>query len=145
MPKVATRAKKSRVAPTRKCRIYSPKPARPRARSSAGVDQGDAEIGALAAAQMRGRLDDGDFQRRPHDPAQEMAAARRAVPQAHDGMHVQAGLAVVADRDVAQQAQAFALLVDLDRPVSPGPQIEPADGGALEGAERCQRGAAQLV
>ena len=84
---------------------------------------------------MRRRLDDGDFERRPHDALQEMAAARRAVLQAEHRMHVQAGLAVVADRDVAQQAQALALLVDLDRAVGLGAQVEPADGDALEGAD----------
>jgi hypothetical protein len=67
-----------------------------------------------------------------------MAAAGGAVAQAKDGMHMQAGLAVVAGGDVAQKAQALALAADFDRLVSLFGEIEPADRGAFEGAERRQ-------
>ena len=94
---------------------------------------------------MRRRLDHGDFERRPDDAFQEMPAARRAVLQAEHRMHMQAGLAVVADGDIAQQAQPLALLVDLDRAVRLGAQVEPSDGHALEGANGAERCAAQTV
>src|SRR5262249_15022446 len=59
---------------------------------------------------------------------------------AEHGMHVHAGPAVVADRDVAQKAQRLALAVDLDRLVGLPGKVEPADGRALEGADRRERG-----
>src|SRR3977135_2014717 len=72
-----------------------------------------------------------------------MAAAGRAVAQTQHRVHVEAGLAVVADGDVAQEAQALALAVDLDRLISLLGEIEPADRRALEGAERRQRRAGE--
>src|SRR5437899_12422241 len=96
-PNVAASARNSRVAPTRSCRIdLPPQPAPSVARPSSGIDQRDAEVRALATAQMRRRLDDGDFQGRPHDPLEEMATPRRAVVEAQHRVQMQAGLAIVA-------------------------------------------------
>src|SRR5476649_985306 len=67
------------------------------------VDEGDAEVGPLAAAQMRRRFDDRDFERGSHDALQEMDAAHRTVLEPEHGMHVKARLAVVASGDVTQK------------------------------------------
>src|SRR5664279_1260685 len=79
------------------------------------VDQRNPQFRPLAAAEPRRGLDDGHFEGRPHDALEEMTAAGRAVAQAQHRVHVQAGLAVVAGGDVAQEAEALALAVDLDR------------------------------
>src|SRR5450631_2184238 len=55
-------------------------------------------------------------------------------------MNVKAGIAVVADGNVADRAQDFALFGDLDFPVGLLLEIEPADNSAFEGADDGQRG-----
>src|SRR6202012_2706842 len=54
-------------------------------------------------------------------------------------MQMQTRLAVVADRDVADRAQDFALLLDLDLLIGLLVEVEPSDGRLLEGADRRQR------
>src|SRR5882762_2260019 len=69
-----------------------------------------------------------------------MSATRRAVRQAKHNMYVEARLAVVADGNVPDRAQDFALLGDLDFPVCFLLKIEPADGGVLKSTDGSQRG-----
>ncbi|MDH2356298.1 hypothetical protein QCM80_37425 [Bradyrhizobium sp. SSUT112] len=47
--------------------------------------------------------------------------------QAEHSVKMQAGLAVITLRNVAEQAQHLALMVDFDRLVRLGREIEPAD------------------
>src|SRR5882757_7943971 len=54
-------------------------------------------------------------------------------------MNMETCFAVIADCNVPDRAQHLALLADLDLPVAPGHEVEPADGCALEGADRGQR------
>ncbi len=72
-------------------------------------------------------------------PFRKWAAAHRAVLHTEHGMHMQARLAVIAARDVAQQTQRLALLADLDRPVGLVLEVEQADRRAFERAERGER------
>src|SRR3984893_265396 len=65
-----------------------------------------------------------------------MTSPHGAVAKPEYGVEMQAGLAVVALRNVADQAQYFALLIDGNRIVSPGSEIEPTDLGALERSDR---------
>src|SRR5258706_11064602 len=69
-----------------------------------------------------------------------MPAACRAVGQPENNMNVKACLAVVADGDVPDCAQDFALFGDFDFLVNLILEIEPADCGFLEGADCCQGG-----
>ena len=73
-----------------------------------------------------------------HFALKQMTAARRAIRKSKHDMHMQAGSAVVADRDVTYRAQHLALFVNGDLPVALGREIEPADGRALEGTDRRQ-------
>ncbi|OHV87398.1 hypothetical protein ORS3428_21970 [Mesorhizobium sp. ORS 3428] len=75
------------------------------------VDQSDAEFGALRAAQMAGRLDNGDFDCGRHGGFQQVAAAGRSITQPKHCIDMQAWLAAVVDGDVADGAQYLALLV----------------------------------
>ena len=75
------------------------------------IDQRQTQFRSLAAAQPGRRFVDGDFERRPDDSFQEVTAAGRAVAQANDGVHVQAGLAIVVQRAFAIGRQC----VQLDR------------------------------
>src|SRR3569833_337759 len=94
---------------------------------------------------MRRRLDNRHLEGRPHDPLEEMAATRGAVAEAEHSMHVQARLAGVTHGDVAEERQALALLLDLDRLILLGAQVEPADCRALERAEGREGRAALIV
>src|SRR6266576_442214 len=69
-----------------------------------------------------------------------MSATRRAVREAKHNMYVEARLAVVADGNVPDRAQDFALLGDLDFLVCFLLKIEPADGGVLKSTDGSQRG-----
>src|SRR3546814_11836337 len=91
---------------------------------------------------MCGRLGDRHFQCRMRDSFHQMTAARTAVRQADDRMQMQARLAVIAARDITDQAQSFALLVDGDRLVPFAVEIEPAELCAGECADRGDRRAA---
>src|SRR5438477_7181397 len=68
-----------------------------------------------------------------------MAAAGRTVRQSEHDVDMEAGLAVVAHRDVADRAQHLALLAYFDLPVTLRAKVEPADGCLFEGADRGQR------
>ena len=70
---------------------------------------------------------DRDFQRRPHWTRQEVAAAHRAILQAKHRVEVKAGLAVIALRHIADQAEDFALLADSDPLVAFSREVEPAN------------------
>ncbi len=52
---------------------------------------------------------------------------------------MQAGLAVVSFRDVTEQTQYLALLIDGDRTVAFGREIKPANLGAFERSDRRDR------
>src|SRR6266404_1059058 len=54
-------------------------------------------------------------------------------------MNMQAGLAVVADRNISNRTQDLALLADLDLLVALRCKIQPADGRLPEGTDRCER------
>src|SRR3546814_104283 len=79
------------------------------------------------------------------DSFHQMTAARTAGRQADDRMQMQARLAVIAARDITDQAQSFALLVDGDRLVPFAVEIEPAELCAGECADRGDRRAAESV
>ena len=65
---------------------------------------------------MRRALGDNDLESGGDDARQEVAAANRAVLQSNHRMKMmQARLAIVASRDVADQAQHLTLLADVDR------------------------------
>src|SRR6202021_3550010 len=68
-----------------------------------------------------------------------MTSPHGAVAKPEYGVESHAGLSVVALRNVADQAQYFALLIDGNRIVSPGSEIEPTDLGALERSDRRDR------
>jgi hypothetical protein len=53
---------------------------------------------------------------------------------------MKAGLAVIADGDVSDRTENLALLIDLDPAVALRGDVEPADGGPLEGADGGQGG-----
>src|SRR5581483_4493290 len=87
---------------------------RPRGISGAlQIDQREAGFGVLALAQMRRRLDQRQFERRPDMAFEEMAADRAAVPPAEDGVQMQ-GRPLVRDRDIAEQRQHLDLFRDRD-------------------------------
>jgi hypothetical protein len=75
---------------------------------------------------------DRDFQRRPHWTRQEVAAAHRAILQAKHRVEVKAGLAVIALRHIADQAEDFALLADSDPLVAFSREVEPANLGVAK-------------
>src|SRR5258705_9165309 len=88
---------------------------------------------------------DRDFQRRPHWTRQEVAAAHRAILQAKHRVEVKAGLAVIALRHIADQAEDFALLADSDPLVAFSREAEPANLGMRECTDRSHRAAADLL
>jgi hypothetical protein len=90
------------------------------------IYQRDPQISALPATQARRRLDDRDLQRGSDVTAEKVTSPHAAVTESEHGMEVQAGLAVVSLRDVAEQTQYFALLIDGDRRVSFGREIKPS-------------------
>ena len=93
---------------------------------------------------MGRRVGQHDLERRTDRACDKMAAARRAIGQAENDVNVKAGLAVVADRDVADRAQYLALLSDLDLLVGLLFEVEPADGRLFESADGRQRGCREL-
>jgi hypothetical protein len=98
----------------------------------------------LLAAQVGRGLDNGDFERRTHGSFQEVSASHRAVTQPEDGMKMQTCFAVIPLRNVADQTQDLALLTDRNRLVALCFDIEPANPGMFEGADRSDRGAADF-
>ena len=70
-----------------------------------------------------------------------MTAANRVVLQAEHRMQMQTRAAVIALRDVADQVQHLALLVNLNRLVFPGGEIEPAYFCLRECSDRRYRSA----
>jgi hypothetical protein len=68
-----------------------------------------------------------------------VAAAGRAVGEPEHDVDMKAGLAVIADGDVPDRTEDLALLIDLDPAVALRGDVEPADGGPLEGADCRQR------
>jgi hypothetical protein len=57
---------------------------------------------------------------------------------------MQTGFGVIALRNVPYQTQDFALFIDRDRLVALGLDIEPANLGMFESADRSNRGAADV-
>src|SRR5580658_2591175 len=90
-------------------------------------------------------LDDGQFQGRSHDRPQEVPTACRSVAQAEDDMQMKAWLAFVALGNVTDGDEHLALLFDGDLAIALGVQIEPSDGGTLEGTQGCHGSAAQIL
>jgi len=142
LPNVATRRKKT-VRPTKMPHLLA-QSVRLSTFVQPGSDQGYCPKGALAASQMRSVRMVTSSVGRTESPLR-MAAARRAVPRHHDGMHVQAGLAVVSDRNVAQHAQSFsAARRSSDRTVIYlASHIEPPTVVAHRRPPSASRGAAQ--
>jgi hypothetical protein len=93
------------------------------------ADQRNAEIGPFLAAQMCHGFPDRYLKGRLHHTGQKMASAHGAVPEPKYRVKVEACLAVVAFRDVPEQAENFALLADDDRLVVFRGEVEPADPG----------------
>lgn len=86
-----------------------------------------------------------DFQRWPNDAFKQVPASCGSVAQSEHRMDMQAGLAIVAQRDIADRAQHFALFVDRDFAVGLRFQVKPADGRSLERTDGGQRSAADLL
>jgi hypothetical protein len=78
------------------------------------VDQRDSKVSPLLPSQMRGSVGEDHLQRWSDLAIEKVPAARRAVRQAKNDMNVEACLAVVADGDISNRAQDFALFGDLD-------------------------------
>lgn len=74
------------------------------------VDQREATVRIVAAAQRGGRLGDHDLQRRPRDGVPQVTVARTAVTAAQDGVRV--------------QPPAVAVLVAYEDSVSPSTPTE---------------------
>src|ERR1700733_7751930 len=87
---------------------------------------------------MRGGVGEDNFQRRPDLAIEKMPAARRAVRQAKNDMNVEACLAIVADGDIPNCTQDFALFGNLDFSIGLLFEIEPADRGSFERPDRRQ-------
>ena len=83
-------------------------------------------------------VDQYDLQRGSNPTLEKVPATRRPVGQAENNVNVKTRIAVVADRNVADRAQDFALFGDLDFLVSLLLDIEPADGGFLESTDSSQ-------
>jgi hypothetical protein len=110
-----------------------------------GADQGNPEIGALLAPQVRRGLGDNDLKGRGYDAREEVAATNRTVLQPKNRVQVETRPTIVAPRNVAHQAQHLALLADIDRFVFPGGEVEPADLSRGEGADRRYRRTIQTL
>src|SRR5579883_1688551 len=91
------------------------------------IDQRDAELRPLSAPEGARRLLQHDFKRRPDDRLKQMAAAGRPVAKPEHGVNMEARLAAIVDRNIADQAERFALLGDLDLSIVLRRGIEPAD------------------
>jgi hypothetical protein len=91
------------------------------------MNESDAQIGTLPPAKVHYRLGDGHFKRGLNRAGQKVAAAERAVLQTKHHMQMETGFAVIALRDITDQAQHLALLAHLDRLVFLGGEIKPAD------------------
>jgi hypothetical protein len=76
---------------------------------------------------------------RPDITLKEMAAAGRSVGEAQNDVKMEARFAVIANGNIPDRAQDFALIGDLDLLVGFLGEIEPADRGLFEGANRGQR------
>src|SRR3982074_895454 len=68
-----------------------------------------------------------------------MTSPHAAVAKSEYGGEVKAGPAVVSLRYVAEQTQYFALLIDRDRVVPLGREIEPSNLGSFERSDRRDR------
>src|ERR1700730_19247231 len=79
------------------------------------IDQRDPEIRALLATKVRRRFHDCDFKRGSDVTAEKVASPHAAVTKPEHRVEVQACLAVVSLRHVAEQTQYFALLIDGNR------------------------------
>jgi hypothetical protein len=88
---------------------------------------------------VRRGLSDNHLKGGGDDAGEKVAATNRAVLQPKDRVKMQARIAIVASRNVAQQAQHLALLADFDRPVFLCGEIEPADLRRGESADRRYR------
>src|SRR5918993_373900 len=96
------------------------------ARTWLQINQRNAEFRPFSAPKPCRRLGQHHLERRAYGSLQQMAATGGTVRKAEHDMHVQAGLAVVSDRHIADGAQDLALLVNPDFLVSLGPDVEPA-------------------
>src|SRR5579863_4914587 len=108
------------------------------------LDQGNPQISLLLPAQMRKGLGDGRLQRRPDRTCQKVPASQRTVLQTEHRVQVQAGLSVIALRDVPHQAHDLTLLIDADRLVFLRGQVEPANFGVGERTDSDYRRAVDL-
>jgi hypothetical protein len=97
--------------------------------TKSGINQSNTKIGPLPAMKVLSPLGDHDLKRRTHNALEEMATTDTAVLQAENGVKMKAGLAVIALRQIPEQAQDLALLGDGDNPICLGGEIEPADLG----------------
>jgi hypothetical protein len=109
------------------------------ASDKSNIDESDPQICPLLAPKLSHRLDNRDLKRRSNVAAKEVTSPHAAVAQSEHSVEMQAGLAVVSLRDVAEQTQYLALLVDGDWIVSLGGEIEPPDLGAFERSDRRDR------
>ena len=104
------------------------------------IDQCDPEVRPLLSSKRCGDFSEDGFERRPHDACQQVAAPRRAVGEPQHDVDMKAGFTVIADGDIPDRTEHFALLIDLDLAVALRGHVEPAHCCPLEGADRRQRG-----
>jgi hypothetical protein len=93
---------------------------------NSNIYQRNPEICPLLATELRCRLDDRDLKRRSNGAGQKVPSPHTAVAKSEHGVNMQACLAIVALRYVAEQTQHFALLIDGNRTVSLGSEVEPS-------------------
>jgi hypothetical protein len=74
-----------------------------------------------------------------------MPASGGAVAQAEHHVDVKTGLAIIAQRNVTNRAQHLALLIHRDFAVGFRIEVEPADGGSFECADRSQGSALDFL
>src|ERR1700736_5586575 len=101
------------------------------ATANSNIYQRDPEICPLLATKLRRGLDDRDLKRGSNGTGEKGPTAHAAVAKAEHGVNMQACLAIVALRYVAEQTQHFALLIDGNRTVSLGSEVKPSDLGAF--------------
>jgi hypothetical protein len=91
--------------------------------SARQIDESQSRVRIVHAAEVRRRLGDDHFERRPHASTQEMAAMCRSVGLADDDMRVHLRL-ITGARDVPEKREHFDLLGNRNLPVILCPAIE---------------------
>lgn len=89
------------------------------------VNERETEVGSAGLAQMRGGWSHYQLQGGPDDASEQVSTADGPVRQAEDGVNMDLG-PVIGVGDVTEQAEDFALLVDLDAAVLLVLAVEPA-------------------